>query len=300
MKGRKSDSVILRKNGGQIALHAIFILISIAYIVPLMLVISASFSSERSLTGTGFSLFPTEFSLEAYKTVFSNPDQILQSYQVTIIFSAIATVLTVLIMGIMAYPLSRPSFALKNPITFFVFFTMLFSGGMVPSYLLITRYLHLDDTIWVYILPSLVSAYNLIIIRTNYKNIPNELIEAAKIDGAKEIYICFKIVMPLSKATLASIGFLFLVGKWNDWLTASLYIRDPNLYSLQYLLQRILREVEYLKQLAQMNMLTGTEVVPTESVRYAMALVAAGPMLIVFPFFQKYFAKGMTIGAVKG
>lgn len=288
------------KGGGQTALHIIFILLTIAYLVPLLLVVSASFSSEQSLMASGFSLIPGDFTLDAYRAVFSNPAQILQSYKITILFSAAATLLTVLIMGVMAYPLSRPGFVLKNPITFFVFFTMLFSGGMVPSYLLITRYLHLDDTIWVYILPSLVSAYNLIIIRTNYKNIPGELIEAAKIDGARELYICFKIVMPLSKATLASIGFLFLVGKWNDWLTASLYIRNPDLYSLQYLLQRILREVEYLKQLAELNMLTGAEAVPTESVRYAMALVAAGPMLVVFPFFQKYFAKGMTIGAVKG
>lgn len=300
MKRKKFLGVIDRKNKGQIALHIIFILLTIAYVVPLMLVVSASFSSEKSLVASGFSVIPQEFSLEAYKAVFSNPTQILQSYKVTIIFSVVATILAVIIMGVMAYPLSRPSFVLKNPITFFVFFTMLFSGGMVPSYLLITRYLHLDDTIWVYILPGLVSAYNLIIIRTNYKNIPNELIEAAKIDGAKELYICFKIVMPLSKATLASIGFLFLVGKWNDWLTASLYIRDPELYSLQYLLQRILREVEYLKQMAELNMLTGEEVIPTESVRYAMALVAAGPMLVIFPFFQKYFSKGMTIGAVKG
>lgn len=270
------------------------------YLVPLLLVISASFTDEKALMSAGFSLFPKVFSLEAYKSVFSNPVQILRSYGVTITFSAIATFLSVLVMGVMAYPLSRDNFVLKKPITFFVFFTMLFSGGMVPSYLLITKYLHLDDTIWAYILPSLVSAYNLIIIKTNYKNIPTELIEAAKIDGAKELYICFKIVMPLSKATLASIGFLFLVAKWNDWLTTSLYIRDPNLYTLQYLLQRILREAEYLKQLAEANMLTGTEVFPTESVRYAMALVAAGPMLAVFPFFQKYFAKGITLGAVKG
>lgn len=289
-----------RKHRGQIGLHIVFILISMIYILPLILVISVSFSSEQSLVTAGYSLIPREFSLEAYKTVFANPAQILQSYKVTIFFTAVATVLTILIMGVMAYPLSRPGFLLKNPVTFFVFFTMLFSGGMVPSYLLIVKYLKLGDTIWVYILPGLVSAWNLIVIRTNYKNIPDELIEAAKIDGARETYICFKIVMPLSKATLASIGFLFMVGKWNDWLTTSLYIRDSRLYSLQYLLQRILRETEFLKQLAETDMLAKGEVFPAETVRYAMAIVAAGPMLVIFPFFQKYFAKGMTIGAVKG
>ncbi|HHT03372.1 MAG TPA: carbohydrate ABC transporter permease, partial [Bacteroidales bacterium] len=184
--------------------------------------------------------------------------------------------------------------------TFFVLFTMLFSGGMVPTYLMNVRYLHLDNTIWIYILPGLVSAWNLIIIRTNYKSIPEELIEAAKIDGAGELYICFKIVMPICKPVLASVGFLFLVAKWNDWNTALLYITNPNLYSLQYLLQKILNEAEFLKQLAEAGQLVDGSVFPSESYRYAMALIAAGPVLLVFPFFQKYFAKGMTIGGVKG
>ena len=240
MSKPKINSLKWKKNRGQIALHMVFILISLMYILPLILVVSVSFTNEKVLAVSGFSLWPKQFSLEAYKMVFANPMQILQSYGTTILFTVTATALTILIMGIMAYPLSRPNFLLKNPITFIVFFTMLFSGGMVPSYLLIVKYLKLGDTIWVYILPSLVSAWNLIVIRTNYKNIPEELIEAAKIDGARETYICFKIVMPLSKATLASIGFLFMVGKWNDWLTSSLYIRKPELYSLQYLLQRIL------------------------------------------------------------
>ena len=170
----------------------------------------------------------------------------------------------------------------------------------MPSYLLIVRYLHLNDTMLVYIFPGLVSAYSVMIIRTNYRSIPYELIEAAKVDGASELFICFRIVMPLSKPVLASIGFLFLVDKWNDWMTSMLYIRDPKLYSLQYLLQRILNEAEYLRQLADTGALMGGEVFPTESFRYAMALVAAGPVLLIFPFFQKHFAKGMTLGGVKG
>ena len=211
-----------------------------------------------------------------------------------------ATALSVLVMGVMAYPLARPNFKLRKPFTFFVVFTMLFSGGLVPSYILNVQYLHLNDTMWIYILPGLISAYNLIIIRTNYKSLPNELIEAAKVDGAKELYICFKIVMPLCKPVLASVGFLFLVAKWNDWMTSLLYIHDAKLYSLQYLLQKILKESEYLKQLAETGQLMGGEVFPSESFRYAMALLAAGPVLVVFPFFQKYFAKGMTLGGVKG
>ncbi len=285
---------------GQIVLHAVFIVLVLMYIIPFILTISISFSDETSLIRNGYSLIPHVFSLEAYKMVFNNPAQIFQSYKVTIIFTVTATALSVLVMGVMAYPLSRPNFRFRGPLSFYVLFTMLFSGGMVPTYLLIVKYLHMDNTIWVYILPGLVSAYNLIIIRTNYKSLPEELIEAAKMDGATELYICFKIVMPLCKPVLASVGFLFFVAKWNDWNTALLYITDPKLYSLQYLLQKILNEAEFLKQLAEAGELMGGEVFPSESYRYAMALVAAGPVLCVFPFFQKYFAKGMTLGGVKG
>ncbi len=285
---------------GQAVLHLIFIIMVLMYLVPFLLVISISFSDESAIIREGYSLIPPEFSLEAYKLAFRNPDQMLQSYKVTILFTLAATALSILIMGVMAYPLSRPNYKLRKPFTFFVLFTMLFSGGMVPSYILNVQYLHLNDTFWIYILPGLVSAYNLIIIRTNYKSLPDELIEAAKVDGAKELYICFKIVMPLCKPVLASVGFLFLVAKWNDWMTSLLYIHDAKLYSLQYLLQKILKESEYLKQLADTGQLMGGEVFPSESYRYAMALIAAGPVLVVFPFFQKYFAKGMTLGGVKG
>ncbi len=293
-------SIFKKKNLGQLFLYVFFIIVAILYICPLMVVISASLTTEKSLTGTGFSLLPLEFTLEAYKAVFEHPEQIIDSYIVTILFSGIGTALSVLIMGLAAYPLSRDTFRLKNIITFYFFFTMLFGGGMVPSYILNTRYLHLNDTIWIYILPSLVSAYSLIIIKTSYRSIPVELIEAAKIDGGSEMFICFRIIMPLSKATLASIGFLKLVGAWNEWFTATIYIRNPKLYSLQYLLQRILREIEYVKQMAELNSFADAANLPAETVRYAMAIVAAGPMLVVFPFFQKYFVKGMTIGAVKG
>lgn len=285
---------------GQIVLHAMFLLMVVMYIIPFLMVVSISFTEETALIREGYHLIPRVFSLSAYRMVFSDPTQVFNSYRTTIIFTAVSTFLAVLIMGIMAYPLSRPNYKYNRPVSFMVLFTMLFSGGMVPTYLLIVKYLHMNNTMWVYILPGLVSAYNLIIIRTNYKSLPAELIEAAKIDGAGELYICFKIVMPLCKPVLASIGFLFLVNKWNDWNTSLLYITKPELYSLQYLLQKILQETEYLKQLAETGELMGNEVFPSESFRYAMAMVAAGPVLCVFPFFQKYFAKGMTLGGVKG
>ena len=286
--------------GGQIVLHFTFILMTLCYLVPFLLVIAVSFTDEMSLLVDGYRLIPKKISLKAYELVFNDPTQLLNSYRTTIIFTAISTFLSVLVMGIMAYPLSRPGYRHHKFVTAYVLFTMLFSAGMVPNYLLIVRYLKLNNTIWVYILPGLVSAYNLIVIRTNYRSLPDSLVESAKLDGASELRICFQIVMPLCKPVLASIGFLFLVGKWNDWMTSMLYIREPELYSLQYLLQKILQEAQYLQQLADAGMLNSGEVFPTESFRYAMAMVAAGPVLCVFPFFQKYFAKGMTVGSVKG
>ena len=285
---------------GQLILHLVFIAMMITYIVPFLLCISISFSDEKAMSAYGYSIIPKVFSLEAYRMVFKNPTQLLRSYEVTILFTAISTLLAVVVMALLAYPLSRPAYRYKSVLSFYVFFTMLFSGGMVPTYLLNVRYLHLDDTFWIYILPGLISAYHVMIIRTNYRAIPNELVEAAKVDGAGELFICFRIIMPLSKPVLASIGFLFLVTKWNDWMTSMLYVRDTNLYSLQYLLQRILDEVQYLKQLAETGASMGGEVFPTEGFRYAMAIVAAGPVLVIFPFFQKHFAKGMTLGGVKG
>lgn len=285
---------------GQLVLNGIFIILAICYIVPFVMVISVSLTDETTLYQTGYSLIPKEFSTYAYELIFRNPGQMIDAYVVNIIFTLAATVLSTLVMALLAYPLARPNFLWKKQLNFLVYFTMLFSGGMVPSYLLITNVLHLNDTIWVYILPGLVSAYNVMIIRTNYRAIPDELIEAAKIDGAKELFICFKIVVPLSKPGLASIAFLFLVGKWNDWMTSMLYIRNPKLYSLQYLLQRLLKEIDFLKSATELGALDAGVTLPTETLRFAMALVAAGPVLIIFPFFQKYFTKGMTLGGVKG
>lgn len=289
-----------QKIGGQVALHIIFLIMVLMYIVPFLMVISVSFTDEMSLIVDGYRLWPAKFSTKAYEMIFSDPTQIINSYRTTIIFTVVATFLAILIMGVMAYPLSRSNYKHRKFVTVLVLITMLFNAGMVPNYLLIVKYLKLNNTIWVYILPGLVGAYNLIVIRTNYRSLPKELTESAKIDGASEIRICFQIVMPLCKPVLASIGFLFMVNKWNDWMNSMLYITKPQLYSLQYMLQRILNEAAYLKQMAEAGTLMGGEVFPTESFRYAMALVAAGPVLCIFPFFQKYFAKGMTIGSVKG
>ena len=274
------------------------------FILPFVLIISASFSDEQTLLSEGYKLIPSVFSTEAYKYVFRNPQQLLDSYKVTIIYSIVATVLGVVVMAMLAYPLSRPNYKYKKIATFFIFFTMLFSGGLIPTYIWITRYLHLGDTIWVYILPCLVNAFHVIVIRSFFQGLPQALMESAKIDGASELQTFFKIVMPLSKPVIATISLLTLLSRWNDWNTALIYIKSSNLYSLQYLLQKILREAEFVKNMADSSPVAGVDLdlskLPSVTIRFAMCMVAAGPMLIIFPFFQKYFAKGLTVGAVKG
>ena len=285
----------------QLMLNIVFIIIGLAYILPFMLVISISLSSEASIREFGYNILPKVVDFEAYRQIFKTPDTLIDAYKITIFFTVMTTILSLVVMGMMAYPLSRKNCKFRQPISFYIFFTMLFSGGLVPSYIVISKYLHLNNTIWVYIIPALVSAWNIIIIRTYFQGLPPDLVEAAKIDGASEFLIFFRIIVPLSTPVFATIGFNTAVGKWNDWNTSLIYIDDTNLYSLQYMLQRILREAEFLEKAVTDGDVNFLNVdVPTESMRYAMAILAAGPMMFVFPFFQKYFAKGLTIGSVKG
>ena len=285
---------------GQAALHIFFVLMCLTYILPFLLLLAISFTDEKTIMEFGYNIIPKKISFEAYKQVFNNPTQLINSYKTTIIFSVTSTVLAVIVTTMTAYPLSRNNFKYKKALTWYIFITMLFGGGLIPSYLVNTKFLHLGNTIWVYILPGLVSTWNVIIVRTFFQGIPESLAESAKIDGASEFYTFIKIMLPLSKPVMATIGFMFLLGKWNDWNTALIYIKDTKLYSLQYLLQKILRETEFIKEMAGDNANFNNYTLPTESMRYATAILAAGPMLVIFPFFQKYFTKGMTIGAVKG
>ncbi len=285
----------------QLILNLILILLSITFVIPLIYTVSISVSTESDIVMNGYRLIPQHFSLYAWSMLMKNSSQLIQSYKVTGFCSIAATLASIVLMSMFAYPLVRQNCVFRKFLTTFMLITMLFNGGMVPTYILYTKYLHIDNTPWVYLLPGLISCYHVIVIRANFKHIPDTLIEAAKLDGASEKFILFNIMMPLNVPTLAAVAFLILIPRWNDWNTSLLYIQKPELYSLQYMLQRILRESEYLKQMA----LSGAETVdlnsiPSESYKYAIALAASGPMLIIFPFFEKYFVKGMTIGAVKG
>ncbi len=285
-----------------IILHIILILLSLSCIVPILFLVSISLSSEQSIVQYGYTFIPKSFSVEAYKIAFANPTEIFNAYKVTAAFSIIGVILSLIVQSMVAYPLSKANYKFKKITTIYIFITMLFSGGLVPCYIINTQYLHLNDNFLIYILPGLVSAWNIIVIRTFFQGLPAGLCEAAKIDGASEYRIYLQIILPLSKPVLATIGFMTLLGKWNDWNTSLIYIRNPELYSLQYLLQRILREAEYVKKVADTTSAAfiNTEDLPVETYKYAMCILASGPMLVVFPFFQKYFTKGLTIGAVKG
>jgi putative aldouronate transport system permease protein len=238
--------------------------------------------------------------LSAYRYVFEKPAAVLNAYQVTTVFSVVATVLSTLLTAMLAYTLSRRNLAGKSAAAFFVYFTMLFSGGLVPSYILNTQYLHLDDTIWAYILPGIVSPWYVFMVRTFFQGVPYEMSEAALVDGANEYQIFGKIYMPLSKPALATIALFTFLGKWNDWMTALLYINKESLVSLQYLLQRIMQNIALMQSLDPRADFAKTADIPAETARMAMSVIVAGPALVIFPFFQKYFVKGVTVGAVKG
>ena len=287
-------------------LHIFFVLFSACFIIPLILVISASFTSEDALQLGGFGLLPTDFTLEAYKAAFKNGERMIRAYGVTISQAFLGTLLSSLVAGMMAYPLSRSNFRFKGFLTGFIFFTMLFSAGMIPNYIVYARHYKLVDKFLIYILPGITGgAWNTLIYRTFFKSLPESLFESARIDGAKELTVFFKIVVPLSKPVFASISFLTLVGRWNNYTTSMIYIRNDKLYTLQYLLQRLMNEANFLKSLINNAELGGgmdfsNITLPSENLKYAMCVIAAGPMLVAFPFFQKYFSKGLTVGAVKG
>ena len=284
-----------------IVLNLVLIVLCICVVLPFIMIVAISLSNEKDIIEFGYSIIPKNFDLSAYQYVFQNSGSILNAYKVTFIFSALSMVLSTFLMALISYPLSRRDFRQRNAVSFMLFFTMLFNGGLVPTYLLITQYLHLDDTIWVYILPSMISPWYVFMLRTSIAGIPEEVVEAATIDGSGEYGIFFKIILPLSKPVLATVGLMIFLVKWNDWYVSMLYINDQNLVSLQYFLQRIMQNINLIKNAdaGMAGMLNASEI-PTETVRMAMAVVVAGPALFVFPFFQKYFVKGMTVGSGKG
>ncbi|MBP1993801.1 carbohydrate ABC transporter permease [Paenibacillus eucommiae] len=276
--------------------HIFLLLLCIVCIAPLVLVISTSFTSEQSLVLNGYRLFPQEFTVYAYKYVLKGTTLIYTSYGVTVLTTLVGTVLSLSITAMLAYPLSRQDFKLKSPLSFYIFFTMLFNGGLIPFYILVTQYLHLKDTLWALILPYLVQPFYVLLMRTFFSEIPASLIEAAKIEGAGEFRTFFQIVLPLSTPILATVGLFMALIYWNDWYLSLLFIDNHKLLTLQYLLVMLTSNIDAMLN----NPNSSMAVIPAETSRMAMAVLAIGPIIFVYLFFQRFFVRGLTIGAVKG
>jgi putative aldouronate transport system permease protein len=277
------------------SIHIVLVIWSLACLLPLLLVVSASFTDELALTRNGYGLIPSQFSIDAYNFVLQDPTAIIRAYGVSIFTTCVGTVLGVLVMSLLAYPLSQPDFRLRRPLSLFVFFTMLFNGGIVPFYILMTQYLKMRNSIFALIIPHLVGVWYVLILRTYFAGLPRELLDAARVDGAGEWRIFFLIVLPLSKPALATIGLFLALGIWNDWILALYFITDSNLYPLQYLLQILLANANVIANMRQLS----TQAIPLQTMRMAMAVLATGPAAILFLFFQKYLVRGITLGSFK-
>ena len=270
-------------------------------LLPILLIIIASFTEETSLLQNGYSFIPKAWSFDAYYYIIKQGSVILRAYGVSVLVTVVGTVLSVAITTTLAYPMARTSFRYRNVLSFFVFFTMLFSGGIVPSYIMWTNYFHIKNTIWALIVPNyLVSAFNVILVKNFYaNNIPGSLIEAAQLDGATEMQIFRKLVFPMARPVVATISLFTGLCYWNDWTNGLYYVDNQKLYSIQLLLMKIMNNIEALKANANL-MGAGTISLPGTSVRMAIAFIGILPILIVYPFVQKYLVEGVVIGAVKG
>ena len=277
-------------------------LLALGTALPVILVAVISFSSEQSIFENGYSFFPSQFSLKGYGFFLKLGDQLVKSYGITIFVTAVGTIISLSVTALFAYVISRADYPFRKPLTFLMLFTMLFNGGMVPSYMVNTQLLHLGDSIWALILPMTINAYYIIVLRTFYRGIPMEIIEAARIDGSGEFNTFLKIVLPLSKPGIATIGLFTMITYWNDWFSGMLYMMDNSKYPVQTLLWSMQNSLEAMRA-SSANALEYAEMAknaPTESGRMALTVLVILPILLAYPFFQKYFVKGLTIGGVKG
>ncbi len=278
-------------------------IIAVVTLLPILLITIASVTNEDVLVASGYTFFPAKLSLDSYYYMVKQSALILQSYGITILVTVLGTVTSVILTTTLAYPMSRKDFKYKNLLAFFVFFTMLFNGGVVSSYIMWSRVFHIKNTLFALIVPNfLVTAFNVLLVRNYYANsIPHEMIESAQIDGAKELTIFIKIMLPLAVPTIATISLFTGLIYWNDWINCLYYITDSKLYPLQNLLIRIMNNIQFLKVSTNVQLLGTMNIeLPGSSVRMAMAVIGIIPVLAIFPFVQKYFIKGVVLGALKG
>ena len=292
---------IANKDRTPIGVLIVMTLFCVACLIPFITVISISLSSTKTISDFGYSIFPREFYLGGYEAVFESPKTVINAYLSTAKITLIGTAVGLLFTSMIAYALARMQGSqLGKFITYFIYVPTLFSGGLFASYIMNTKVLGLGNSHWILILPGCVGVFNIFMIRTFIRQQPQALFEAAKIDGASEVTIYYKLAMPLAKPALASLGFNSALGYWNKWYESMIYIRDAEKMTLQHMLQRLLMNMqEIMNEMSMGSSLSAAEI-PTESFRMAMVIVAVGPMMLLFPFFQKYFVKGMVVGSVKG
>ena len=288
----------------QVILHIIMIILVLACILPFVLLIMASLTDEVVLTTKGYSFFPSKISFDAYRYLFSAAGRIVRAYGMTIFVTAVGTTGNVFLTMFMAYLLSKKDLPFRTAISFFVFFTMLFNGGMVPSYLIWTEVFHVRDTVAGLIFPNLfLGAYNIILMRTYFtSNVPEEIIDAARIDSCSEIGILFRIALPLSRPMIATVALFSGLAYWNDWINGLYYlVRERDLYTIQNVLNTMVSNAEFLQSSSAISSFQSLNIsIPTAGIRMAIAVIAVVPVLIIYPFFQKSFVKGIVVGGVKG
>lgn len=266
---------------------------------PFALMITSSFMPEKEIIAEGYKLIPKHFTLAAYRFLLNNPLQILNAYKVTVFITVVGTLLGLFFMSMAGFVLNRKDFKYRNVCSFFIYFTTLFSGGLIPSYILMVQYLHLKDNILAMILPTMISAWSIFLMRNFMKAIPDSLYESATLDGANDFRIYAQIYMPLAIPALATVGLFLALAYWNEWYNAMLYIQSTDKFPLQYFLQKMVNQTN-LQSLVKQGVVVSADALPTQSVKMATAVLATGPIILAYPFLQRYFVGGLTVGAVKG
>lgn len=279
--------------------YAVMTVITLVCFLPFWLMVTGSISSEHEIIRHGFSILPRGFSLDAYHSIFRGSSKILRAYGTTLIVTGVGTSISIMLTSMAGYVLQRQDFRYRNALSFFIYFTTLFSGGLIPWYIVIIR-LGMKNTLAALIVPALLSPWHIMLMRNFIKSIPFSIMEAAKIDGAGDWAIYRSIVLPLSKTGLAAIGLFIALNYWNNWYLANLFMKDEARYPLQFLLYQMLSSAEFLKSAAATGIDASQITPPTETLKLATAMVVTGPILLLYPFVQRFFVKGVTVGAVKG
>ncbi|THF72702.1 carbohydrate ABC transporter permease [Cohnella fermenti] len=281
--------------------YAVILLTSLACLFPFLLIVSASFTDNESIIRDGYHLIPKKLSLGGYNLILKAPDPVLKAYGVTVTTTVVGTLLGLFLITMAGYVLQRKDFKYRNVFSFLIYFTTLFGGGLVPWYMLLTKYLDLVDTYTVLIFPGLMTPFLIILMKNFVRSaVPDEVTESAKLDGANDFKIYYRIVLQLSMPGIATVGLFLALAYWNDWFLSSLFINDPKLYQLQFYLYNIINTIAFITQMGAGSGVSLGGDIPTETTKMAMSLIVTGPILLLYPFVQRYFVKGLTIGAVKG